>query len=276
MEVFICWSGRASHMLAEGLREWLPLVIQAVRPFLSSEDIGKGSRWGVDLQARLAKARFGVLCMTPENLNEPWIHFESGALSKSLETGRTSALLLEIKFSDLTAPLQQFQHTLATKKDIFKLIRDINAAMPENPLEPKVLESSFEAHWSNFEMVIERARKELVVKSVTAPAVREPSEMFDEILSVVRDVQREIRPLAPALQFLTMRGLPIYDAPRPAGGTLSYLNMDRNVSLLDLPPYNPASAIYPGDGTQPNPTARVQPATGVPPDKANPEPKDPK
>lgn len=261
-------------MLAEGLREWLPLVIQAVRPFLSSEDIGKGSRWGVDLQARLAKAKFGVLCMTPENLNEPWIHFESGALSKSLETGRTSALLLEIKFSDLTAPLQQFQHTLTTKKEIFKLIKDINAAMPDNPLDPKVLESSFEAHWSNFEKVIERARKELAAKSVTAPAARQSTEMLDEILSVVRDMQREIRPLAPAVQFLTqsqaMRGLQFYD---PTSGALSHLTGDRNAPFLNIPAYNPASIVYPGDGAQQRPT-RVKAATSASPNKGNEEPKE--
>ena len=35
MEVFICWSGAASYVLAEGLRKWLPGVINTTNPLRS-------------------------------------------------------------------------------------------------------------------------------------------------------------------------------------------------------------------------------------------------
>ena len=83
MKVFISWSGERSRSIAEALREWLPDVIQAVKPWLSAEDIDKGARWSSDLAHELEDAHVGVICLTPENLEEPWIHFEAGALSKT-------------------------------------------------------------------------------------------------------------------------------------------------------------------------------------------------
>lgn len=55
--VFISWSGNRSRHVAEALREWLPMVIQAAKPFLSKKDIDKGSRWHIEL----AKAQTNFL-----------------------------------------------------------------------------------------------------------------------------------------------------------------------------------------------------------------------
>ena len=51
MKIFICWSGPLSHAVAELLRVWLKSVIQAVDPFLSSENIPKGTDWFSTIQS---------------------------------------------------------------------------------------------------------------------------------------------------------------------------------------------------------------------------------
>jgi hypothetical protein len=49
-----------------------------------SEYIDKGAPWSERLDEALQSAHIGVLCLTKENLREPWINFEAGALYMAL------------------------------------------------------------------------------------------------------------------------------------------------------------------------------------------------
>jgi len=122
MKVFISWSGGISHKVAIALRDWLPSVIQAVEPFVSSEDIERGARWFADIGNELEKVNFGILCITPQNLNAPWVLLEAGAFSKSMDQSRVSPLLVGVKNSDLEGPLSQFNTTSIENTEVFKLI----------------------------------------------------------------------------------------------------------------------------------------------------------
>ena len=44
MKVFISWSGDRSKFIANTLHWWLPNVMQAIDPFVSSQDIQKGAK----------------------------------------------------------------------------------------------------------------------------------------------------------------------------------------------------------------------------------------
>ena len=89
MRVFISWSGQRSLAVGEALRDWLPLVIQSIRPFLSSTDIRAGQSWFNEISDHLKETNFGICCVTPANQSEPWLNFEAGAIAK--ETGRIGA-----------------------------------------------------------------------------------------------------------------------------------------------------------------------------------------
>lgn len=39
MRVFISWSGETSHKVALALHGWLPKVVQALNPWVSTEDM---------------------------------------------------------------------------------------------------------------------------------------------------------------------------------------------------------------------------------------------
>jgi hypothetical protein len=120
MKVFLSWSGDISHKVACAFRDWLPSVLQSVRPYVSSEDIDKGARWSTDIAAELAESSYGVLVVTRDNIAAPWVNFEAGALSKALEKSRVSPFLFGVKRSDVHGPLLQFQSTILEKEDIFK------------------------------------------------------------------------------------------------------------------------------------------------------------
>ena len=43
--VFVSWSRTSSHQAADVFREWLPDALPGVKPWVSSEDITKGTSW---------------------------------------------------------------------------------------------------------------------------------------------------------------------------------------------------------------------------------------
>ena len=54
------------------------------------------------------ECEYGIVCLTPHNLESPWILFESGALSKRVAHARVSPYLFGLKVADVTGPLSQF------------------------------------------------------------------------------------------------------------------------------------------------------------------------
>ena len=81
MQVFLSSSGERSKKVAELLSQWLPQVIQALEPFLSTT-IEKGRRWNTEIAERLADAPVGIVCVTRDNRRAPWLLFEAGAMAK--------------------------------------------------------------------------------------------------------------------------------------------------------------------------------------------------
>ena len=105
MKVFLSWSGDLSHSIACELREWLPCVLQYVRPYVSSQDIDKGARWSTDIAKELHESSYGILCITRENIEALWINSEAGALSKTLDKSYVSPILFDIKRSEVQGAL---------------------------------------------------------------------------------------------------------------------------------------------------------------------------
>ncbi len=187
MKIFISWSGETSKAVAEALHGWLPSVIQAVKPWLSQRDIEKGSRWSSELTSQLANAEFGIICLTPDNLNEPWIHFEAGALSKTVDSSRVCTFLLDLSPNDVGWPLAQFQATKAIKEDTKLLVETINKALGGEALPASLLERAFERSWQELQTNLEKIQK----RKPSEPPVRSNDEKIEEILTLVRGLSNE-------------------------------------------------------------------------------------
>jgi hypothetical protein len=147
MRIFISWSGEKSRTVAEALNDWLPCIYQTCQPWLSSSSIQPGGRWAIELAEMLEKTELGVLCLTKENLNSPWILFEAGALSKSVAGGRVVPFLIDLQPTDLKGPLAQFQAVAATKEGTKSLLRMIADVNPNNFQSDKMIETVFERWW---------------------------------------------------------------------------------------------------------------------------------
>jgi DNA-directed RNA polymerase subunit RPC12/RpoP len=185
MKVFLSWSGERSQAIAEALRDWLPKVIQAVQPWMSTVDIDRGARWSSDISVELGETSFGILCLTPENLESSWIHFEAGALSKTLEKASVCPYLYDLQPSDLKGPLVQFNATKANKEETQKLIRTINASLTE-PLSIDVVDESCELWWPKLESSLNSIPEPEVVGKKKRPE----REILEEILELIRQQAR--------------------------------------------------------------------------------------
>jgi len=147
MDIFISWSGERSKAVAEALKKWIPFFIHATKPWMSASDIDPGERWNLKVAEQLQKSKIGILCLTPENLNAPWLIFEAGALSKTIEMTFVCPYLYEVSKRELLGPLSQFQAATTEKEETRRLIQTINNALGPDAIAPDVLNKVFNRWW---------------------------------------------------------------------------------------------------------------------------------
>lgn len=189
MVIFLSWSGDKSLKVAKALRDWLPNIIQSIDPWLSETDIKKGEMWMSAISEKLGNTDIGVICVTNENLEKPWLLFEAGALSKSM--GMVCTLLIDVEPINIKAPLNLFQATIAKEKeDMLKLIKTINDKLEVGKLTDDRLEQSFEKWWLDFNVQLENINsgtsKKEVNEGVKTPS-RTDRELLEEVLIILRD-----------------------------------------------------------------------------------------
>ncbi|WP_425146026.1 toll/interleukin-1 receptor domain-containing protein [Deinococcus sp.] len=148
MKVFISWSKEPSKSVARALRSWLPDVIQSLEPWMSDQDIPSGERWATTIGDKLAETNFGIIVLTPENQEAPWINFEAGAISKVIDESRVIPYTYGFGPADVVGPLSQFNGVKASKEGTLKMIIDINKNM-DRPIENGRLMRFFENSWVN-------------------------------------------------------------------------------------------------------------------------------
>jgi len=187
MNVFISWSGDRSRAVGEALRVWLPRVIQSVKPWMSQEDISAGSRWLSEVSTSLDTSQVGILCVTPENQHNPWLLFEAGAISKSIDKSRVCPLLFDMTAGQLSGPLTQFQSHLLDKAGTGRILSALNSYLGDSKLSEPDLEQILEVWWPQ----LEKAVKEIQPINV-APTTRSTQDQLDELLSIGREqIRRE-------------------------------------------------------------------------------------
>lgn len=184
MNVFLSWSGDVSKQVAIRLREWLPLVLVDVVPWISEHDIQAGSRWESDLGTELSQSKFGIFCLTPENLHSPWLLFEAGAISKDLGNTRLVPYRFGITAAAVGPPLSQFQGVDANEAGTRKLVQSLNASR-DHPVDTSRVKRVFDKWWPELaEHLANIASAEATV------AVRTDREVLEEMLE---DLRRSVR-----------------------------------------------------------------------------------
>jgi TIR domain len=195
MDVFISWSGERSKYVAECLRVWLKQVIQAIKPWLSSEDILAGARWNGEIATHLSRTKFGIICVTPENLDSAGLSFEAGALAKTIdERTFVCPYLVELEEIDPQHPLSQFQCKRTNKEGTYDLVRSIHSALrltnTEIDLTEQQVKEAYDLWWPKLEEQLTRIPDQPVEQ-----IEEEQPDAINEILVLVKGVARSVSAL---------------------------------------------------------------------------------
>jgi hypothetical protein len=188
MKVFISWSGERSQALAQGLHDWIPLVLHNVEPWLSQADIEAGDRWAEAVAKELADSNFGIICITHENVGSPWVLFEAGALAKSMQGSKVIPLLLDLDIRDITGPLAQFQAKKVDKTGVSEVINSINQTANHAVPEARA-KQLFDALWPEFEKKVAAIPKQPTAAKHTRPQ----HEILEELVAGVRSLDSRLR-----------------------------------------------------------------------------------
>ena len=257
--IFISWSGPRSKWVAEALRDWLPHVLQASQPWLSSKDIDKGTRAFAELTKPLEDLKIGISCLTPENLKAPWLLYEAGVLTKTLDpkTRLYTYLLCGLRPEEIEPPLGWFQHTHSTKEETLTLVQSINRAISEEPLPETRVQTIFERFWPELQTKLDTMPR----TSVPTTPQRSVQEMLAEILGLLRS---DMATRADIQAFVDM--LPVSGSIRqPAQGIIFDVQSGPNSGFYGKSGYGRLDALS-GIGTKSSAKsteAAVQPTTST-------------
>ncbi len=189
MNVFIMWSGSASKKVGMALRTFLQAVVQRPEYFISTDDIDTGAVWANVIAGQLETTHFGIACLTRENLDSQWIHFEAGAISKVSVDATVVPYLVGLDPTELAGPLTKFQATIADSDGTRSLAQAINNALPESDrTDVTALETVFQALWPDVQRVIQS-----VAENGNDPpqSLRSQDDILREILTRLRRMEMD-------------------------------------------------------------------------------------
>jgi hypothetical protein len=201
VEVFISWSDERSKYVARCLHTWFRQVLQMVKPWMSSESILAGQRWNAEVSQRLSQTKFGVICVTPENLDSSWLNFEAGALAKTVDDKTFVCVYLIGGLNEIDSrhPLSQFQYKLATKDGTYDVVAAMHKALLAETgaaaLGEAQVQEAFEQWWPKLE-----ARLGEIPPVPDRPKKETDTSQITEILDLTRGIAQSVSNLLPRLQ----------------------------------------------------------------------------
>lgn len=164
--IFICWSGN-NRSVAKAVKDCLDLIFDKHIEVKYSEQLTSGSLWVTKLFDMLDNVDYGLVCLNKENYNSPWMHFEAGAITKSLKKSHVVPMLFDLEADSFSGPFSSFQSIDACKYEeddahVIKLIKNINSMLGPNSQKQNIhhLVKIVERSWPDVISAHEAAVKE--------------------------------------------------------------------------------------------------------------------
>lgn len=197
MHIFISWSKPRSRQVAEAVDDWLNrMFMYSVDTFMSENDIEAGVDWFRHITGNLAKAQFGIVCVTPENLDSRWLNYEAGALANHL-TPRTDGsepdqvrvvpLVWGMKKTNVIGPLGNRHAVELNEIGMRSIATSVNSeieAIHGTRVEGSVLDKQFVSLWPEVDTQLTTIPRD--PPGGTELPERDPASKLDELLGLAR------------------------------------------------------------------------------------------
>ena len=154
MNIYLSWAGSQSEKVARQLKDiFCDIFYTKIEVFNSPDDIPLGKNALYVKSKALNKTSFGVFCFDKGNLNNTWMLFELGAISKGdMKDTTVIPLLIDLSKEELQDPIRMFTPMSYTKIGLKKLVLLINESLNNDKMERTFLERRFETEWkTNFQ-----------------------------------------------------------------------------------------------------------------------------
>lgn len=191
INIFISWSGPLSMDVAKALREWLPYMFDNAVPWTSPTDIDAGSLWLEQIQGRIDGSAIGIMVVTKENIGSPWLNFEAGALSRTVQDYNSRVIPILVDFENLgqlTGPLAQFQGVMLDEEGISQACQSIANALG---LNASTIGARYRSLWPELYKEIAIARHSL--PNVQSEPIATDRDIIEQTLNQVSMIHREFR-----------------------------------------------------------------------------------
>ncbi len=130
--------------------------------------------------------------VTKTNYIAPWITYEAGALSKTVQS-RVIPVLCKMNILDIAnTPLSQFSCALVSKDEFSAVAAAINAKC-QKPIEENRIQRTFEKWWPEFETEYKQIAFHKEEHAGKPKDGKNETQRLDKIENVLEDVVRSLR-----------------------------------------------------------------------------------
>mgnify|MGYP000004652671 CR=1 FL=1 len=159
LTIFISWSRNPAKDIADKLQILLDKIFPNpdIEFFLSSSgknEIVAGEDFRNKLDNNLMDSNFGILILTKNNFERPWMMFEAGALSKGDNKSRIIPLFFDRDNRKIESPIEKFQNIEYNKEGLLKIIFSITKSLYDSDElgdnQKQLLENQLDTNWKSF------------------------------------------------------------------------------------------------------------------------------
>jgi hypothetical protein len=210
------------------LKLWLKEVADVGDYITSTANLRGGRVWQRELFKLLDKAKFAIACITPDNAEAPWIHFESGAVVKKFDTDdpQIFPICFGIGIRDISEPLQMYQGGEFSQKTIRELVEALWHAAGDQSSSTKSLRKCDEK-WPELETSIRTILSETKLSELRKLRKVPAEALYDDL----DRWEQRIRSVASCLG----KTPPESDKAKGVVGTLLQEVVERRMNWPNLP-----------------------------------------